>query len=310
MRDAKPLYSLHRACFVVRRKVRSGKPFHNEFARGFCEEKLGSKQSTTKSNRTPQRKDAPAPTQMNTPSPLIPQGSLQEQKNRSRTRMRTAFIFIASIHIVGLVTLLTMQGCKQREQATETPVDNATAQTFNPTNNTTIETNTGLTTLSNTAPVETFVAQTNTIATMATTATEYTIVKGDSFATIGKAHGVSPKAIQDANPGVDPKKLQIGKKIVLPAPSAAPATTVTGTPAPAVAESYTVASGDTLTSIAKKFSITVNQLRKANNMTTDRIKVGEKLNIPAKAPGAMIAPATHTIAAAPAAPMTTTVASH
>ena len=245
---------------------------------------------------------------MNTPSPLIPQGSLQEQKNRSRTRVRTAFLFIASIHIFGLVTLLTMQGC---HQPPETTTENTLgSQTFDPTNNTAIETNTGLTTLSNAAPVETFVAQTNTIATMATTATEYTIVKGDSFATIGKAHGVSPKAIQDANPGVDPKKLQIDKKIVLPAPSAAPATTVTGTPAPAVAESYTVASGDTLTSIAKKFSITVNQLRAANSLTTDRIKVGEKLKIPAKAPGAMIATPTHTIAAAHAAPMTTTVATH
>ena len=46
---------------------------------------------------------------------------------------------------------------------------------------------------------------------------------------------------------------------------------------------HTVEKGDTLYSISKKYSITLDQLRKANNLTdTDVIKVGQKLTIPGK----------------------------
>ena len=221
--------------------------------------------------------------------------------------MRTAFLFIASIHIVGLVTLLTMQGCKQREQATEPPVDNATAQTFDPMKTPVADSNTVSTAVvSNTTPVDTVVPAVTPVATTS----DYIVVKGDSFYTIGKAHGVSTKAIQEANPGVDSAKLKIGQPLKLPAPSSAPASAGTTVMATTTEGTYTVKSGDTLTSIAKSHGITLKELRTANSLTSDRIKVGDKLKIPAKAPGAMIAPAAHTIAAAPAAPMTTTVTTH
>lgn len=46
---------------------------------------------------------------------------------------------------------------------------------------------------------------------------------------------------------------------------------------------HTVEKGDTLYSISKKYSITLDQLRKANNLTdSDVIKVGQKLTIPGK----------------------------
>jgi LysM repeat protein len=215
---------------------------------------------------------------MNNPSPLIPQGSIMEQKNRSRSRMRVAFLFIASVHIVGLVTLLTMQGCK-REQPVETPVDNPTAQNFNPTNNQVAETNyTSANVASNTAPVEPIVP----IAPVATTS-EYIVVKGDSFFTIGKAHGVSVNAIKEANPGVDSTKLKIGQPLKLPAPSTTPASLGTSVAPTTVADTYKVKSGDTLTSIAKAHGIKLQELRAANSLTTDRIKVGDTLKIPGKA---------------------------
>ena len=62
------------------------------------------------------------------------------------------------------------------------------------------------------------------IVVPAATGTEYTIVKGDYFEKIAKDHGVTTKAIQDANPGVDSKKLQIGQKIHIPAATATVAT--------------------------------------------------------------------------------------
>ena len=60
------------------------------------------------------------------------------------------------------------------------------------------------------------------------TGTEYAIVKGDTLAKIAKAHGISLKALEDANKGVVPTKLKIGQKLTIPAGSAvAPAPTGT-----------------------------------------------------------------------------------
>jgi LysM repeat protein len=63
--------------------------------------------------------------------------------------------------------------------------------------------------------------------------------------------------------------------------SATPAPTKTATPAPSpTAKTYIVASGDTLSKIAAKFGVTVTALKAANNLTTDSIKIGQKLVIP------------------------------
>ena len=56
----------------------------------------------------------------------------------------------------------------------------------------------------------------------------------------------------------------------------------TGTPpTPATNGSeHIVAAGETLTSIAKSSGVTIADLRKANNLTSDSLKVGQKLVIP------------------------------
>ena len=72
-------------------------------------------------------------------------------------------------------------------------------------------------------------------------------------------------------------------------------------PAAATTE-YKIKSGDTLTSIASHHGTTVKALRAANALTTDKIKVGQKLKIPVKASAP--APALEPVIAAPApAPM-------
>jgi LysM repeat protein len=126
-------------------------------------------------------------------------------------------------------------------------------------------------------------------------AAEYTIARGDSFSTIAKKFpGVTAKAIADANPGVDPLKLQIGQKITIPPPTAdAGPAAVPGLPESGEVI-YTVKSGDNLTKIATQFGTTVRALRSANNLPTDSIKVGQKLKIPGKTtpPEGVPAPAT------------------
>lgn len=44
----------------------------------------------------------------------------------------------------------------------------------------------------------------------------YTIKAGDTFFSIAQSHGTTVEKIQAANPGVDPKKLQVGQVIKLP----------------------------------------------------------------------------------------------
>jgi LysM repeat protein len=115
---------------------------------------------------------------------------------------------------------------------------------------------------------------------------EYVVVKGDSLAKIAKKNGVSLKALEAANEGVKPAKLKIGQKLVIPAggksltETSAPASS--GAVADTEGETYTVKSGDTLTKIAKAHHLKVKELETANGLTTTKIKVGQKLKIPAK----------------------------
>jgi LysM repeat protein len=93
------------------------------------------------------------------------------------------------------------------------------------------------------------------------------------------------KAIQEANPGVDPAKLKPGVTVLkIPEPKPKPAATdATAAPPADGPRIYTVQSGDNLTIIARKFGTTAKAIRSLNGLKTDRIKVGDKLKIPAKA---------------------------
>ena len=67
------------------------------------------------------------------------------------------------------------------------------------------------------------------------------------------------------------------------APSGQSSTPEQPTPAPSGPKTYTVKSGDTLTSIATRFpGVSVADIQKANNISGSKIKVGQKLKIPVK----------------------------
>ena len=57
-------------------------------------------------------------------------------------------------------------------------------------------------------------------------------------------------------------------------------TTATATATAETGNEHVVQSGETLTSIAKSCGVTIADLRKANNLTSDSLKVGQKLVIP------------------------------
>jgi LysM repeat protein len=111
------------------------------------------------------------------------------------------------------------------------------------------------------------------------------VVRGDTFSKIAKANGVSVKAIEDANPGIQPSRLKIGQKLVIPGASSTGATaTDTGAPTDnGGGEMYTIKSGDTLGRIARHFGVSVKAIEEANSLSSTKIYVGKKLTIPAKA---------------------------
>ena len=225
------------------------------------------------------------------PQPIRPT-TLLDSKLQSRARVRLWVFTVISLHVFVLMTLLIVQGCK-REEAPPPPETNV-APIFEPTDSFVQDTNTTMAEPPMAPPVvgtqPPMVVPPYETAPPVPAAQEYVIVKGDTFSGIAKKFGVSVKAIETANPTLDPRKLMPGTKIIIPAPEAAAASPT----APAVTTSgetiHVVQSGDTLISIAKHYGTTVKAIQAANNLTDTRIKVSQKLKIPVK-PAADAAPA-------------------
>ena len=128
----------------------------------------------------------------------------------------------------------------------------------------------------------------------------YVVAAGDTLGAIAKKSGVSVKAIEDANPGIDPKRLQIKAKLQIPA-GAAVASADTGAAATGDSTIYVVKTGDILMKIAKAHNTTVKALEALNDMKTSSIKAGQKLKVPVmKMASADVAPAAPPVTAAPA----------
>jgi len=239
---------------------------------------------------------------MNTPNPLIPQGSLDNKKSKSNFRI--VVIGILAFHAVLIVGLL-MQGCKPDEKE-KNDTKQGTTQTrpslpvlppIEPTNPPT-----AIVPKDPVVPTSPPPLVTET-PTAPAAAKEYTIVKGDFFEKIAKANGVTLAAIEKANPGVDPKKLKVGQKIQIPAatPKASAKAAVLEAAPTEGSSVYEVKSGDTLTKIAAANGTTVKALRSANDLKTDKLKVSQKLKLPAKSAAATTP--TTTDAAPPVAPV-------
>ncbi|MBM3837484.1 MAG: LysM peptidoglycan-binding domain-containing protein [Verrucomicrobia bacterium] len=250
---------------------------------------------------------------MNTPSPLIPQGSLQQHKSQGKSTVRIAVFTIIALHAFIFTGLLMQSGCRPDADKTAgaKPPGTLTA-----TNDEVPKLDSGFYTSSRDLPSTNLPPQTNVfvptdlahatsapppaltttapplVAETQAQAKEYTIVKGDTLGKIATAHGVTVAAINKANEGLEPTRLRIGQKIMIPAP-AAPAASTTGglgvaEPADGTSTVYVVKAGDTLAKIAKEYKTTIKAIKAANNMKTDRLLVGKKLKLPApqKAGGA------------------------
>lgn len=188
---------------------------------------------------------------MNTPNPLMPQGSLQPQGTSGKSTVRLAVLTIVALHVVFFSGLL-IQGC--RPTAT---VENDAATATNiladlPKLNTN-EYYGGFQELPSIAGANTQPAVSEATATppvvnpsgpsqplagsfeavagarhsepsrpaaeeapAAAATKEYKVARGDVFARIAKSHKVTLQALKNANPNVDPNRIKEGQKLLIP----------------------------------------------------------------------------------------------
>ncbi|MBQ7105125.1 MAG: LysM peptidoglycan-binding domain-containing protein [Bacilli bacterium] len=105
-----------------------------------------------------------------------------------------------------------------------------------------------------------------------TSYTTYIVKKGDTLYGIGLSYGVSVDEIKSLN-NLTSNNLSIGQELLIPTDK-----TITETNY----EVYTVVSGDTLYSIALRYGVSVNDIKSLNNLTSNNLSIGQRLQIPLK----------------------------
>lgn len=100
----------------------------------------------------------------------------------------------------------------------------------------------------------------------------YTVQKGDSLYAIANKFNTTAEKLKDIN-NLTTNNLSIGQKLLISLSSTAPTTPSTGT-------TYAVKAGDTLYGIANKYGVTVDEIKKANNLTNNTLTIGKTLIIP------------------------------
>ena len=154
------------------------------------------------------------------------------------------------------------------------------------------------------------VAPVTPVTPVAAETTSYVVRAGDTLSGIAARYNIKLSAILSVNPGLNPNRIFVGRKIKLPGKiaidSAAPApakksvksvekapTSAAKTTAPAVSKkpvaaykgatkNYTVKNGDILGKIAYENGITVSQLKELNGLKSSNIRVGQVLKVPAE----------------------------
>lgn len=100
----------------------------------------------------------------------------------------------------------------------------------------------------------------------------YTVQSGDTLWSIANRYNVSVDDIMNAN-NLGTTFLQVGQVLTIP-------NSTIDDPQSDDDQTYTVKAGDTLWSIAKKYNISVEELKRINNLTSNMLSIGQKLLLP------------------------------
>lgn len=110
--------------------------------------------------------------------------------------------------------------------------------------------------------------------------TVHEVRSGETLTHIARRYGTSVSALQNANGGLNPRRLQAGQQIVVPGEGAVLASATTEETAEPSWSSYRVRRGDTLSGIAQRHGVTVRDIQSWNGLgKRTRIRTGESLRI-------------------------------
>ncbi len=111
---------------------------------------------------------------------------------------------------------------------------------------------------------------------------QYRVRSGDTLYALAKHYGVTVESILNYNHGLKPSALKIGKTILIPALKSVEAYVGKNSGSPEdFSGRHTIQSGDTLWSLALKYSVSVEVLAEKNNLTVNSIlKLGNTLKVP------------------------------
>ena len=98
----------------------------------------------------------------------------------------------------------------------------------------------------------------------------YVVKKGDTLWSIANNFNVSVNDLKNAN-NKSNNSLSIGEQLIIPGKS-------TGENVSTII--YTVKSGENLYSIARRYNVTVNEIKSLNNLSSNLLSIGQKLSIP------------------------------
>ena len=109
----------------------------------------------------------------------------------------------------------------------------------------------------------------------------YTVQRGDSLYSIANRFNTTVDEIIKRN-NLTTTVLQIGDRLIIPnySPPVEEDNNTGNTPEGTI--KYTVQSGDSLYSIAKKFNTTVNEIKSLNNLSSNLLMIGQELLIPSE----------------------------
>ncbi len=105
----------------------------------------------------------------------------------------------------------------------------------------------------------------------------YTVVAGDSLYSIARKFNTTVDTLKSVN-NLTSNILTIGQILKIPASGESDEGSSSGSSQDYF--QYTVKSGDTLYSIARKYEISVNQLKEFNNLVSNSLSIGQTLKIP------------------------------
>lgn len=109
----------------------------------------------------------------------------------------------------------------------------------------------------------------------------YTVVSGDTLLSIARKFSVSTASIAVANAITNPNSLRIGQVLKIPPVVSTSSSTSSNTSSPTTPRTYTVKSGDTLSSIARALGVSATALATLNGITNPNlIRVGQVLRVP------------------------------